>query len=179
MTYFFCFVKRSNFNTFNISNPIESQNSNRMNTIFFRTIGFLLLSFLMMAGVFAQTPIGTWKTIDDETNKPKSLVEIYEQDGKLYGKVTKLFREPDEEQDPVCDECDEDDPRYNQRVLGMVILEGLEKEDDKTWEDGEILDPKNGSVYSCYIEMVEADKLKLRGFIGFSLIGRTQYWYRE
>ncbi|RMG64963.1 MAG: DUF2147 domain-containing protein [Bacteroidetes bacterium] len=140
-----------------------------------------LLMLLLMAApaLRAQSPIGTWKTIDDETNKPKSLVQIYEQDGKLYGKVVELFRGPDEEQNPICDDCDEDDPRYNQPVRGMVILEGLEPAGNNTWEGGEILDPANGSVYSCYIELQSADKLKVRGFIGFSLLGRTQYWYRE
>ncbi len=137
----------------------------------------LLFSLITLAG-FSQSAIGKWKTIDDETGKARSIVEIYEQNGKLYGKVLELFREPDEEQDPVCDECDTDDPRYNKRVVGMVILTGLEKTSDKEWEDGEILDPKNGSVYSCYVELEEANKLKVRGYLGFSLLGRTQYWYR-
>lgn len=138
----------------------------------------LLFIFLAASALHAQSPIGKWKTIDDETGDQKSIVEIFEKDGKLYGKVIKLFRKPTEEQDPICDECDKDDPRYNKRVMGMVILEGLEKGKDNLWENGEILDPKNGSVYSCYIELIEKDKLKLRGYLGFSLIGRTQYWYR-
>ncbi|MEZ4772353.1 MAG: DUF2147 domain-containing protein [Bacteroidia bacterium] len=138
----------------------------------------LLFIFLASAGLKAQSPVGKWKTIDDETGDQKSIVEIFEKDGKLYGKVIQLFRKPNEEQDPICDECDKDDPRYNKRVMGMVILEGLEKGKGNVWENGEILDPKNGSVYSCYIDLIEKDKLKLRGYLGFSLIGRTQYWYR-
>ncbi|MEM7367285.1 MAG: DUF2147 domain-containing protein [Bacteroidota bacterium] len=145
----------------------------------FRTIGLFSVCLLFMASAWAQSPIGIWKTIDDETNQPKSLVEIFEKDGKLYGKVTKLFRGPDEDPDPVCDKCDEDDPRYNKKVVGMQILEGLEKESDTEWENGKILDPKNGSIYSCYIVLEEPNKLKLRGFIGFSLLGRTQYWHRQ
>ena len=126
----------------------------------------LSLVFMLMAvTALAQSPIGKWKTIDDETNKPKSIVEIYEKDGKLYGKVIKLFREPGEEQNPKCDECDTDDPRYMQPVIGMEILKGLEKDDDE-WEDGEILDPKNGSIYDCYIELEGPDKLKVRGYLG-------------
>lgn len=136
-----------------------------------------LILMLMTLTTFAQSPVGKWKTIDDETNKPKSIVEIYEKDGKLYGKVIKLFREPSEEQDPKCDECDADDPRYMQRVMGMEILKGVEKDGDD-WEDGEILDPKNGSIYDCDLELETADKLKVRGYLGISLIGRTQYWYR-
>lgn len=144
-----------------------------------KSLALLVFAIFFVASVSAQSPVGKWKTIDDETGDEKSIVEIYEKDGKLYGKVVQLFRKPDEEQDPVCDECDKDDPRYNQRVLGMVILEDLEKGDGKQWEDGEILDPKNGNVYSCYIELVNDDKLKVRGYLGFSLLGRTQYWYRQ
>lgn len=151
-----------------------------MNKMILRTIGLMSVCLLFLASTaWAQSPIGIWKTIDDETNKPKSLVEIFEKDGKLHGKVIKLFRGPDEDPDPVCDKCDEDDPRYNKKVIGMEILKGLEKDSDTEWEDGKILDPKNGSVYSCYIELVEPNKLKLRGFIGVSLLGRTQYWHRE
>ncbi|GAB4415787.1 MAG: DUF2147 domain-containing protein [Bacteroidia bacterium] len=142
------------------------------------TIGILLIQPLS-----AQSPVGVWKTIDDETGKPKSLVQIYEENGKYYGKITKLFREPNEDQDPYCDECDPKDPRYKKRVIGMVILTGLKKESSTKWGDGEILDPKNGEVYDCYIELVEPNKLKVRGFIGTwltgSSLGRTQYWHRE
>jgi uncharacterized protein (DUF2147 family) len=63
-------------------------------------------------------------------------------------------------------------------IVGLEILQGLEKESDSEWEGGEILDPKNGNVYSCYIELQSADKLKVRGYLGIALLGRTQYWYR-
>ena len=90
---------------------------------------------LMELDGYGQTPVGQWKTIDDETGKAKSIVEIYEKDGKLYGKVVKLFREPSEEQNPICDDCDEDDQRNNKHVIGLVILEGLEFDGDDEWED--------------------------------------------
>lgn len=123
--------------------------------------------------------LGYWKTIDDETNKARAIVQIYKQQGKYHGKIVKLFREPDEDPDPYCDKCDEDDSRYNQRVLGMVILTDLAWDaDDNEWDDGEILDPDNGSVYDCYLALESRDKLKVRGFLGLSLLGRTQYWYR-
>ncbi|MEM6800978.1 MAG: DUF2147 domain-containing protein [Bacteroidota bacterium] len=141
-------------------------------------LSMILLS-AMSSALFAQSPVGTWKTIDDETGKERSLVEIYEKDGKLYGKVIKLFPLPGDDPNPVCDECDEDDPRYMKPVIGLEILQGLEKEDDDEWEGGEILDPKNGNVYSCYIELKGADKLKVRGYLGVALLGRTQYWYRK
>lgn len=146
-----------------------------------RMILLSMLIALMPAGLMAQSDgcIGYWKTIDDETNKAKSVVQIYKSGDKYFGKVVKLYREPDEEQDPICDDCDEDDSRYNKRVLGMVILTDLEWDaDDDEWDDGEILDPKSGDVYDCYIALESQDKMKVRGYIGLSVLGRTQYWYR-
>jgi uncharacterized protein (DUF2147 family) len=122
----------------------------------------------------AQSVTGKWKTIDDETGNPKSIVEIVERDGKLYGKVTKLFRKPSEEQDPVCDECDADDPRYNKKIIGMEILTDLSA-DGEEYAGGQILDPKNGRVYRCRIWLND-EKLRVRGYWG--PIFRTQTWLR-
>jgi uncharacterized protein (DUF2147 family) len=130
---------------------------------------FVLFSFSLSA---QDSPVGLWKTIDDETGEAKSHVRIVEKNGKLYGTVEKLLLKP---QDTRCTACEGD--KKDQLVVGMEILTDLEQ-DGKYWEDGEILDPNNGSVYSCYIEMESTDKLKVRGYIGFSLLGRTQYWYR-
>jgi uncharacterized protein (DUF2147 family) len=132
----------------------------------------LLLLAASPAAAQRTTPFGKWKTIDDSTGKAKSIVEIYEQGGKLYGKITKLFRGPNEDQDPKCDKCK--GAKHNQRVIGMVILEGLKKDGDE-WNGGTITDPANGKTYKCKIR-VENGKLKVRGYIGFSLLGRTQYW---
>jgi uncharacterized protein (DUF2147 family) len=118
----------------------------------------------------AQDIFGKWKTIDDETNKPKSVVEIFEKDGKAYGRIIKLFREPHEDQDPICDECT--DYRKDKKIIGMTIITDMEKDDDE-WEDGEILDPDNGKVYDCKL-WVEDDKLQVRGYIAFFF--RTQTW---
>jgi len=130
---------------------------------------FVLFSFSLSA---QDSPVGLWKTIDDETGEAKSHVRIVEKNGKLYGTVEKLLLKP---QDTRCTACEGD--KKDQLVVGMEILTDLEQ-DGKYWEDGEILDPNNGSVYSCYIEMESTDKLKVSGYIGFSLLGRTQYWYR-
>ncbi len=119
---------------------------------------------------------GYWKTIDDETGQPKSVVKIYLKDGKLYGDIVKLFRKPGEDPDPICDKCDEDDPRYNKKILGMTIINGLKyEEDDNEWDDGEILDPKKGKTYDCKL-WVENGKLQVRGYVLF--FHRTQEWLR-
>lgn len=134
---------------------------------------FLLFVFIFtITGVNAQDILGKWKTIDDETGKPKSIVEIYLKDGKAYGKVVEILNP--EKQDAVCDLCDEDDDRWNKKVLGMDIIRGLEQDGDE-WEDGTILDPNNGKVYDCAI-WVENGELQVRGYIAFFF--RTQTWLK-
>lgn len=140
----------------------------------------ITLGLLGSLPLLAQSPIGVWKTIDDDTNEAKSHVKIYEQDGKLYGKIVKLYRSDGDTL--TCYDCDPDDPRYGERLIGMVILEDLTEASSYKWEDGEIMDPNNGEVYDCFIELESADKMKVRGFIDTwltgSALGRTQYWYR-
>jgi uncharacterized protein (DUF2147 family) len=141
---------------------------------------FLLGIFSMM--LFVSAPVskpitGNWKTIDDETGKPKSIVNIYKKsDGKLYGKIIKLFREKGEDQDPICDKCT--DYRKNKKIIGMVIITGLEKDGDEWYADDAILDPNNGKIYDCKIWLDEdnPDLLQVRGYIGWFF--RTQTWER-
>ncbi len=132
-----------------------------------------ILLLLIGLSVRAQDVLGEWKTVDDKTGTEKSIVEIYQENGKVYGKVNRILEKGKE--DKACENCkgnNKDKP-----VKGMIIINGLEKNDD-TWEDGTILDPESGKVYKCYIILESKDKLKVRGYIGFSLLGRTQYWYR-
>lgn len=138
----------------------------------------MILLFVFSISITAQHEeiTGLWKTIDDETGRVKSVVKIYINDGKLYGDIVKLFRLPDEDQDPSCNECDEDDPRKDKKILGMTIINDMElDEDDNEWEDGEILDPKKGKVYDCKL-WVEDEKLQVRGYVAFFY--RTQEWLR-
>ncbi|SFS31521.1 DUF2147 domain-containing protein [Lutibacter maritimus] len=134
---------------------------------------------LVVLGLFitfssnAQSIFGKWKTIDDETGKEKSIVEIYNVNGKAYAKVLQVLEKGKE--DKVCDLCKGD--KKNKPVKGMVIIDGLSKDGDE-WNDAKILDPKTGKEYKCYITLEENNKLKVRGYIGFALIGRTQYWTR-
>ena len=134
----------------------------------------LSITFLLIAITgFSQTVIGKWKTIDDETGKAKSIVEIYEKSGKIYGRILEILEE--ENRNRKCDLCtgiEKDKP-----ILGMVIIKGLTKDGDE-YSGGKILDPKNGKQYKCYITLDGKDKLKVRGYIGISLLGRTQTWAR-
>jgi uncharacterized protein (DUF2147 family) len=133
----------------------------------------LLLPLLFLTtSVFGQTIVGKWKTIDDNTGEERSVVEIYEKGGKVYGKIIKLFRKPGEDPDPLCDECDKDDSRYNKKVIGMEIITGMVKA-GKEYEGGEILDPESGKVYRCKL-WIENNELQVRGYWGPFF--RTQTW---
>jgi uncharacterized protein (DUF2147 family) len=137
------------------------------------TISTLAIVLLTLTTLPAQSVLGKWKTIDDNTDEAKSIVEIYEEDGKIYGKIKEIFNK--DRRDAICTECegaDKDKP-----VLSMVIIRDLEKDGDE-YSGGKVLDPENGTFYKCYIELEEPNKLKVRGYVGFSMFGRTQYWLR-
>ncbi|MBK8944541.1 MAG: DUF2147 domain-containing protein [Ignavibacteriae bacterium] len=137
----------------------------------------VLVAFILSANIYAQKEKveGLWKTIDDETGQPKSVVKVYVKDGKVFGDIVKLFRKAGEDPDPICDKCDDDDSRKNKKILGMTIITDMEKGDDGVWEDGEILDPKKGKVYDCKL-WVENGKLQVRGYVLF--FHRTQEWLK-
>ena len=134
----------------------------------------IIITFLCSGVITSQDVIGKWKTIDDNTGDEKSIVEIYKENGKVYGKVVEILVEG--RQEATCRNCEGDDE--DKPIQGLVIIKGLEKDGDE-YNSGKILDPESGKMYKCYIELEEEDKLKVRGYIGFSLLGRTQYWYRS
>ncbi|MBW8359564.1 MAG: DUF2147 domain-containing protein [Weeksellaceae bacterium] len=120
---------------------------------------------------FAQIE-GKWKTIDDETGKPKSIVEITKNSkGQYVGKIVQLLAKPENN---TCIKCTDD--RKNKPLIGLEIIRGLKKE-GKEFSGGTITDPKTGKTYKCNIKR-EGDKLNVRGYVGFSLIGRTQTWHK-
>ena len=130
----------------------------------------------VLCSLFFQTDSieGTWITQDYETGKQKSEVLIYIESGKLYGKITKLLLPEDEGK--ICVNCKGENK--DKPIEGLVIINDLQLEDD-IWEDGTILDPKSGKIYDCYIGFEDDNTLKVRGFLGFSLLGRTQVWKRK
>ena len=117
---------------------------------------------------------GLWISQDDETGKEKSEVLLYVEDGKLYGKIIRLLLP--EDQGKRCEKCKGENK--NKPIAGLVIVKDLSLEKD-TWEDGTIMDPKSGKVYDCYLNLESPNVLKVRGFLGFSLLGRTQTWKRK
>jgi uncharacterized protein (DUF2147 family) len=138
---------------------------------------FAALLGLASSIAFAQmSPVGLWRTIDDETKTEKSLVRITESGGVMTGKVEKIA-------DPAkananCTPCT--DERKDKPVLGMTILRGVKPSSDAgTWEGGDILDPNNGKIYKVRLKPIDGGKqMEVRGFIGVALLGRTQTWVR-
>jgi uncharacterized protein (DUF2147 family) len=132
---------------------------------------FFLLILISSFG-YGQTVLGKWKTIDDESGKERSIIELYESQGLVYGKVIKTIPKPNENPDPVCSKCEPEDPRYNKKIIGMDVLQKMKKVGNE-YSDGSILDPENGKVYRCKI-WLEGVNLMVRGYWG--PFYRTQIW---
>jgi len=142
-----------------------------------RLVVALVFLFPPFAMAQSATPVGVWKTIDDVSGKERSIVRIVEINGKLQGTVDNIFDRPGDDPDHLCVECKGD--LNGKPVIGMRILWGL-KDKGGVWKGGKILDPDNGKVYSCKMELAaNGQELNVRGYIGISLIGRTQTWYRH
>lgn len=143
--------------------------------------GLLLSSGLALAADYS-SPVGTWKTIDDETGKPRSIIEITDHDGELQAVVKQVLNATPEEiardgNPPKCTQCD--GARKDQPIIGMTIMWGVRK-DGQVWDGGHILDPAKGSTYKVKLALLDhGQKLDVHGYIGFALLGRSQIWLRE
>lgn len=136
-----------------------------------------MMSALVPASAQEASPVGLWKNIDDVTGKPKALIRISEDKGELRGQIEKLFPAPGEDPNPKCTACS--GAKKDQPVIGMVFMSGLKKNGDE-YTDGEILDPDNGKVYRSKVSLAEGGKkLKVRGYVGVPMFGRSQVWVRQ
>lgn len=143
------------------------------------SFGLVMMTTLVTTIAFASTqdsPIGYWKTIDDVSGKPKSIVQISESmNHSLNGTVVKLFQDPGK----ICTACS--GTNKNQPILGMNVMDGFvqNKDNHMQWTNGEILDPKSGKIYHCHLQLMEGgQKMLVRGYIGIPLFGRSQLWER-
>jgi uncharacterized protein (DUF2147 family) len=146
-----------------------------------RAISAVLLIATMIPALAAsapeRSPVGLWRTIDDHTGKSRGVVRITESNGEYEGRVEKIFPKPGEVPNPKCEKCE--GARRNQPVIGMTILWGLTRQGEE-FRGGEILDPEEGKIYRARIRLDDGGKkLDVRGYIGFSLLGRSQTWVRE
>lgn len=146
--------------------------------------------FILIAGLFilpltqvnaqevnADDILGVWLNEDEDAH-----VQIYKDTGKYFGEIVWIKEPIDEETGkPKLDDENQDESLRSRPIMGLLLLRDFEFDGDDEWEGGRIYDPKNGKDYKCYMEFDEddnRDKLKVRGYIGFSMIGRTTYWTR-
>ena len=136
----------------------------------------LLLYLLSLTMAWSQqasnTPLGTWMNEEKEAR-----FEIFKCGQKLCGRITWL-KEPLRNGKPKMDDQNPDPKLRGRPILGMVFLKGFEYKGDNKWDEGTIYDPKSGKTYSCYMKMIGPEKMEVKGYIGISLIGRTQTWSR-
>jgi uncharacterized protein (DUF2147 family) len=126
------------------------------------------------AGTAPDSPVGRWKTIDDHTGQAKAIVEIRQENGELDGRIVELFHPPMPH--PVCVKCTGE--LKGKPVMGMRILWGMRR-GGREWTGGHVLDPENGDVYRCTISVDDGGKtLRVRGYVGISVFGRTERWVR-
>lgn len=151
----------------------------KIRNLMFVLIGLFIYSFAQISAqeVKADNILGVWLNEDKDAH-----VKVYKEGGEYFGKIVWL-KEPNREETgkPKLDRENEDESLRSRPVMGLLLLRNFEFDGDDEWEDGKIYDPKNGSTYKCYMEFEDEDdldKLKVRGYIGFSLIGRTTYWTR-
>jgi|TARA_R110002012_G_scaffold279511_3_gene467895 uncharacterized protein (DUF2147 family) len=136
-----------------------------------KKIKILLLFFLFVIGTSqAQSILGKWRTID-KNGVSKCIVNIYEKDGKVYGKIVEVLVE--EEKNALCEKCEGD--QKNKPYLGLILIKDLTKE-GKYYKNGTIFDPENGEEYRCRLSLENKNTLQVRGYLAF--LYATQYWKR-
>lgn len=140
----------------------------------------ILSCFYASSYAASSSPLGYWKTIDDVSGAAKSIVLLEEKNNKISAKVIKILKldEPGDPETKTCDKCP--GKRKGQRIKGMTFMWDVTKDEDSdSWSGGKILDPKTGSVYKVTLSLEDdGSKLNVRGYIGISLLGRTQVWER-
>ena len=152
------------------------------NSLFFFLGSLIFFSPLAIACGKDFSPAGYWQTIDDKTNQPRSIVKICANDEKVFfGRIIQVNYVDKENPKDTCEECDKNDPRFNQQILGMTFLTNMKMNpiNECMWDNGEVLDPKNGKVYHAQMLLSpNGQELTLRGYIGIPLFGRNQTWKR-
>ena len=148
-------------------------------------IGKVVMVVMALGMVLAQagwaqggsSPVGRWRTMDDATGKAKSIVTLYLENGKLYGKVEKILDPDPTNPQEICRKCEGE--QHNQPIVGLRMLWDMTA-NGAEWGNGMILDPHTGSTYRCLMTVVDnGTRLKVRGYVGVPMLGRTQYWVRE
>jgi uncharacterized protein (DUF2147 family) len=142
-----------------------------------KSIAAALISLMALPALAQMSPVGLWKTIDDKDGSAKSEIRIVDNAGVFTGKIEKIL-DPKAKPGELCVECTDD--RKSQPMLGLEIIRGVRRvEGQAVWDGGTIVEPSTGKIYKMKMTPIEGGaKLEMRGFIGFSLLGRTQTWLR-
>lgn len=139
------------------------------------TAALALIAMTFSIAAFSEeSPVGVWRTYDDHDGLPASLIQIDEKNGLLEGHVLEILERPGKKKNPVCENCEGENK--NQPIVGMKVIWDM-KPDGGEFTGGKIFDPESGHTYRCKIKVAEG-KLEVRGFLGISLIGRSQIWIR-
>lgn len=128
---------------------------------------------MLSLATHGQTILGQWETYDDQTNEKKAAIEIYETNQLYFARIVESYIS---EENATCESCK--GKKKGAPIKGLIIIEDLKKKGDE-FKGGTILDPENGKVYKCSLQLIDDNKLKVRGYLGISLLGRTQYWIRK
>jgi uncharacterized protein (DUF2147 family) len=140
----------------------------------------LLAPLVPGAALSAQlSPVGLWQSVDDDTKQPTGWFLISDHGGVFDGIIAKMFLKPGQDPNVVCSQCKDD--RYNHPWLGLEIIRGMKQDSEKAekYVDGTILDPRDGKVYKAMMTVTPDNQtLVVRGYLGFSLLGKNQYWTR-
>ncbi|APG64813.1 hypothetical protein LPB136_05305 [Tenacibaculum todarodis] len=134
---------------------------------------FLYILLFISLTTNGQTIIGKWETFDDKTKEKKAVIEINKTDNTYSAKIVTSYTA---EKNALCKACK--GIKKDKPIIGLHIIENIKK-DGNEFNGGTILDPENGKTYKCYLQLVSNNKLKVRGFLGVALFGRTQYWIRK
>ncbi len=138
---------------------------------------FIAIFFLFSSNANAQNKaediVGIWLTGGEDPAK----IQIYKAGEKIYGKIVWL-KNPSNNGKQRLDNNNPDKKNQSNTIIGLVILKGFKFDGDDEWEGGDIYDPENGKTYSCYMYLKDMNTLKVRGYVGISLFGRTETWTR-
>lgn len=135
----------------------------------------LLVALAGVAQAFdPSSPVGLWETLDQKTGLRQALIRLDERDGKVSGRI--VWTDNPEDATNTCTHCK--DERRNAPILGLVLIRDLEHV-GAAWENGDILDPRNGAVYRCKVWLEDDGRvLVVRGYVGVSLLGGSRRWRR-
>ena len=141
-----------------------------------RLIGTLFFTLSVLLTAQAQTAeacLGTWYNAEKD-----GKILIYKQGDKVFGKLSWMKTPNDANGKPRLDDKNESESLRNRPLMGLILLKDFTYSGENIWENGKIYDPKNGKTYSCKLTLKNKNTLDVRGFVGFSLIGRTTTWAR-